>query len=330
MSLKKTTIIDLSQETGYSIATISRALNDSPLIRKSTKKLILAIATKLNYIPNLSAQNLVKKSNKTIGLLVPENSQLYYEFYLHFQKNASSRGYHVIISYSNNISEYQDFHIQRYLKLNVSGIVIAPIQEDYKILQIITNSKTPFVIINSCPPSYQGRSLFFNFQKGIEEAVSFLMQKNKKYFYHLTRKGIYYGKERRHILKNILEAHHRPYNKETVFYVDDTIEAGYLKMKQILLKRKQVDAVLCSSDQTAIGAMRAIIDQKKQIPKDVAVVGCYNTHISNYLIPRLSTIATNIKQIADHSLAKLFLEIEDHQVSKSIQLDTSFLHRETT
>ena len=61
---RKATIIDISQKTGYSIATVSRALNNFPNVKEATKKKILEISKSLNYIPNVAAKHLVKGKSK--------------------------------------------------------------------------------------------------------------------------------------------------------------------------------------------------------------------------------------------------------------------------
>ncbi len=327
---KRTTIIDIANYTGYSVATVSRALNGFELIKEKTKANILSAAKKLGYIPNLMAQNLVNKQSKSIGLVVTENTQFYYEFYLHLRKLISLKGYNLIISYSNNDASTQDFHLNRFLSLQVEGIIIAPILEKIDFIEKIKITKTPFIILNCVFTQNEEKSITFDFKDGIKQAIDFLFEKGKKNFYQLARKEIYYGIERRNFFKFALEGNGYVYDVSKVFFVRDVIDDGYEKMMEILGKDHGVDAVICSSDYTALGALRALFDSGKKVPQEVALVGCYNTKLSQYSIPRLSSVKTNIKDIAEKSVEKLFFEMKNLNKSHQIELKTSFISRETT
>jgi LacI family transcriptional regulator len=61
------TIKDIAKLANVSHTTVSRALNNSPLIKEKTKKKILDIANQLNYIPDYHAKNLVMQKSHTIG-----------------------------------------------------------------------------------------------------------------------------------------------------------------------------------------------------------------------------------------------------------------------
>ena len=327
---KRTTIIDIANDTGYSIATVSRALNGFGRIKEKTKINVLAAAKRLDYIPNLMAQNLVNKQSNSIGLVVTENTQFYYEFYLYLRTLIASKGYNLIISYSNNDVKTQDFHLNRFLSLQVEGIIIAPVLEKIHFIETIKITKTPFVILNCVFIENEEKSITFDFKDGIKQAIDFLFKKGKKNFYQLARKEIYYGIERRNFFKFALESNGLAYDASKVFFVLDVIDDGYEKMMEILEKDNVVDAVICSSDYTALGALRALFDFGKKVPQEVALVGCYNTKLSQYSIPRLSSIKTNIKDIAEKSVEKLFFEMKTPNKSHQIELKTSFISRDTT
>ena len=86
-----------------SIATVSRALNGSTLVKQITKEKILKIAEELNYIPNPIARSLSKKFTETIGVVGPD---LLGEFFMDFihsiDEEAYKRKWHVLISSSHS------------------------------------------------------------------------------------------------------------------------------------------------------------------------------------------------------------------------------------
>ncbi|WP_439426017.1 LacI family DNA-binding transcriptional regulator [Oenococcus alcoholitolerans] len=69
--MKRTTIKDIAKETGLSIGTVSKALNNVDVVKLSTKKKILNAANKLGYFPNLKGKQLKTGETKTLGFLLP-------------------------------------------------------------------------------------------------------------------------------------------------------------------------------------------------------------------------------------------------------------------
>ena len=65
------TIKDVAKLAGVSVSTASRALHDNDMISEATKKRVREAMDTLNYSPNYSAQNLVKRKSNTIGIVLP-------------------------------------------------------------------------------------------------------------------------------------------------------------------------------------------------------------------------------------------------------------------
>lgn len=93
------TIKEISKITGYSISTVSKALNDRYEIKESTKEKIRKIAKLNNYVPNNAARALRNKRTNTIGVILPEITSTYFNTFLcKIQKKASQIDYKVMIS----------------------------------------------------------------------------------------------------------------------------------------------------------------------------------------------------------------------------------------
>jgi LacI family transcriptional regulator len=95
----KVTIKDIAREAGVSHPTVSKALNGAPGVSVDIRKKIVAIAERLNYVPNLAAKRLVDRRTNSIGLIWPKLEGLFfYHLGLQIQKEAASRGIDVIMS----------------------------------------------------------------------------------------------------------------------------------------------------------------------------------------------------------------------------------------
>ena len=101
--LHRTSLKDLAQELGVSIATVSRALRNSPEIGKEMQQRVKDLAKKLNYRPNPFAQSLRKEAPKIIGVVVPNLVTHYYAAVLDgIEDEARSHGYSIISAKRTN------------------------------------------------------------------------------------------------------------------------------------------------------------------------------------------------------------------------------------
>nr|WP_321232017.1 LacI family DNA-binding transcriptional regulator [uncultured Psychroserpens sp.] len=105
------TLKELSRVSGYSVSTVSKALNNKSDINVDTREVIKSIAIKYNYIPNTFAVALRKKKAKVISVIIPQvNTSLYGSFLFNIEKIAYSRGYRVILFQSlHDISKEEEF-----------------------------------------------------------------------------------------------------------------------------------------------------------------------------------------------------------------------------
>ena len=105
MTSSKVTIKDIARELGVSVATVSRALNNSHEIHPETKQNILDKANEMRYKPNIQARNLLKRRNNMIGVVVPEFVTFFFpEIIIGIQEVVNKEGFQVLICQLNESS----------------------------------------------------------------------------------------------------------------------------------------------------------------------------------------------------------------------------------
>ena len=118
-----------------SIATVSRALRNSPEIGAEMQEKVKALAKKLNYRPNPFAQSLRKEAPRVIGVVVPNLVTHYYSAVLDgIEDEARKEGYSVISANTHEDSEKEVLAIDNFISLHVEGIIacLAQSTTDYK------------------------------------------------------------------------------------------------------------------------------------------------------------------------------------------------------
>jgi LacI family transcriptional regulator len=328
---RQKTIFDIAEALDISPSTVSRALNDSPLVKEKTKIRILKEAEKLNYIPNLAAKNLAKGQSDTVGLLLSDMSIVNSIFASLFSKDIHKSGYRSIVFNSDGSPESQDYYLKELAARRVSAIVISPIPGEYAGIKYALKAKVPVVVINRFVQNPELNHVLFDLRRGICAAVDTLVEeRDKKHFYYLAPKDIFEGIERRKVFEFALKAHGLMPAQRPVYPAEDDPESGYKAMNKILDTHEKVDAVICSSDQTALGVIRALHDRKKRVPQDVAVVGFFNTPLSEYSSPRISSIDVNMRDYVRKVVARV-VELGKNRMSKpvNISISTRFISKET-
>ena len=149
MNIKKqhrTSLKDIAVELGVSIATVSRALRDSPEIGKEMQIKVKELARKLNYRPNPFAQSLRKEAPKIIGVVVPNLVTHYYAAVLDgIEDEARRAGYSVLSANSHENFEDEQQAIDTFMRMHVEGIIacMAQTTTDYSHFQEISEIGVP-------------------------------------------------------------------------------------------------------------------------------------------------------------------------------------------
>ncbi|OHD62791.1 MAG: hypothetical protein A2096_14080 [Spirochaetes bacterium GWF1_41_5] len=329
---KPVTIVDIAKDTGLSIATVSRALNNSQKVTDKTRRKIKESASRLKYIPNEGAKALVQGTTNTIGLLLNDLSPASNTVYTILNEMTAKRDYKLLVFNSLNQINSQEHCIIDMLNRRITGIIIIPLPGAYHSLEPIYNSGTPCVIINRFVREFNFSHVIFDFRIGVCEAVDYLViSRQRKHFFQLANMDVYAGLERRKAFQFALKANQIDHSYNPVYPVDDSFKSGYEAMSLILNEHPEADAVICSSDYTAAGAIRACRDNKKKVPEDISITGYYNSEISEYFIPRISSIDANFSELCRTALDKMIAMIKNHEDHpENFSLPTRFIRRETS
>ena len=123
------TMKDIARELGVSIATVSRALKDSPRISAAQKERIQAFARAHNFCPNVIGEALRYSRTqpmKVIGVIIPEFAHYFFSSVLSgIEDEASARGYRVMVAQSNERYDKEVAICEDFYKNKVCGIIVS-------------------------------------------------------------------------------------------------------------------------------------------------------------------------------------------------------------
>ena len=135
MKQRRTSLKDLAEVLGVSMATVSRALRGSHEVGDEMKAKVQALAKQMNYRPNPFAQSLRREAPRVIGVIVPNLVTHYYASVLDgIEDYASRNGYSVISANSHESHLREEKAIESFISMHVEGIIACLAQDtgDYQ------------------------------------------------------------------------------------------------------------------------------------------------------------------------------------------------------
>jgi LacI family transcriptional regulator len=325
------TIKDIAKLAGVSHTTVSRALNDSPLISESTKTKIKTIAESLNYTPNYSARSLVLDRSYNIGLFFSTinegtSSSFFYEV-VKGVNNVVHNRFKLIVS---GIDEYADFNAIN--KKQFDGIIIMSqsTKDDHFIYNVI-DKNIPLVVLNREIQDAQVINIISDDRSGVQNAVEYLISEGHRNIALIEGKeGFKSTYERKEGYMKALINHNIPIHKDYMVEGKYDMESGYWSMKQLLNHTNVPTAVFCSNDDMAVGAIKAIVEEGLKVPEDISIIGFDDNVFSSFLSPALTTVKKPIEDISIMGTTKLLKLIAGENLEReTIYVPTELKIRET-
>lgn len=322
----KATSFDIAHMAGVSQSTVSRALNDSPLVNIETRRKVQEIARQLNYKVDKNASNLRRQRSSTIALLLFEDptsdDSMINPFFLSMlgsiTKASASRGYDLLVSFQNLDSdwhaEFEDSH-------KADGIILLG-YGDYRSyegkLTQLQEQGTHIMRWGAPVAEYPGISIGCdNFQGGkdVTEHVLSLRQGNFAFIGDVGDKAPEFQARYEGYLQ-ALEQHSGTSVASVQIDAISAESAGIDAAQQLLDRQAPLpDAIVCAADIIAVGVLKTLKAAGVQVPADVAVVGFDNIQLSAFTTPSLTTVQQNTIQAGEALVENLLRAIEGEQTT---------------
>jgi LacI family transcriptional regulator len=313
--MKRLTLKDLAEMTGFSAATVSRALNDNPRISWKSKKKIIESARKVGYQPNLIARGFRENKSYLMGLIIYD---LQNSFHAAATRNileeAQSDGYQVIIrstlDYTTGVLEA----IEDMRRAGVDGIIVTATRLEERSLEDLIKEKFPVVQVMRRLARDTGVQIIPDGAYGIQMLVNHLLRVGHRKIAMIggpddlstsrTRYEAYY---------QALQENDVPIDKEFVLKGSAfSYDTGYKLCKKLLRRRSQPDAIVCADDHIAFGAMQVIDEAGLYIPEDIAIVGFDDCEMSGHPRIQLTSVKYDMKLISRLAVKSILKQIEGH------------------
>lgn len=326
---KGMTIKDLARIAGVSHSTVSRSLNDSPLISEETKARIRQLAREYNFELNASAQSLSTRKTGTIGIIFPElyeeyrNLQYLGLLLISLRHSLEKNSCDSIINFPKN--NYTGIsNIQRLIRSKkVDGLLIVIPEIEEADWQFLVESNIPFVLLHFKQRYRHTENidyLYTDHYKGGYKATTHLIKAGCRKILCLTDKHDFIEYEdRTKGYAAALKDNDIPLDERNIFKGVVSFDFGYKVARENIDLIKQTDGVFAQADLLALGFIEGLRRHNVAVPQDYAVVGYDDIELGTFFKPNLTTIHQPREKHALLACERLVELINDINVDARMQ-----------
>lgn len=292
---------DIARLAGVSRSTVSRVINGHPHVSELTRRRVMEVVKREGFFPNPAARTLVTQRTRVLGFITPQAlpdvfADPYFPALIQgISSTANQYDYALMLWLGEGAEEEERFYYRIRQTGLIDGVVVASVVDDDPLIAHFVEDRFPFVLIG--PPPREGlNSIDIDNRHAARVAVEHLI--------HLgyQRIGMITGwlkmpsaRARLDGYRDALRMAGRSASDSRIAEGNFLEPSGYMGMKMLL--HQDVDAVFCASDTMAVGAMRALHEERLRVPDDVALVGFDDLPISAALSPPLTTIRQPIRRL---------------------------------
>ena len=330
------TIKDISAQTGYSVGTVSRVLNNQPNVSEKARKAILEAARATGFQLNTNAKQLKQQHSNSILVLVKGTSnQLFGALVEQLQLRMRDTSYPLTVDYLDENRNEVRRALQLCLEKKPRGILFLGGNRQ-NFLADFDKIGVPCVLVTADAagmPFDNLSSVSSDDRAAARMAMDALIEQGHRRFAIVggDRKVSDTTKLRYEGCLEAFASHNIPFDPELDYEnVRFSYEGGYQAACNLLDRGRSFTALFAMSDVMAIGVIRALHDRGIKVPEDVSVMGFDGVQVGEYIQPRLSTVRQDPQEMARRSVDILLENIKGTLAPRYETTPVRVLLREST
>jgi len=319
----------VARRARVSTATVSRVLNNSGLVKNTTRARVLRVIEELRYSPNLHARSLAGGRSRTIGVIVSNiENPFFLDIYKAVEEGAHSAGYELIMANTDYSSERLVTSVRLMIGRRVAGLAAIVSEMDADLIEELNGNRIPVVFYDVGAPRPNITNIRVNYRRGMEKLTSYLHSLGHRRVgfvgHHATLGPI---SER---LRALLDAVGQYTGLEVETAADtDSLEGGRRAARALLATRPQLTAIVCVNDLTAVGVLRELREKGLRVPDDVSVTGFDNVSLAQFCHPALTTVHIPRDEIG-RTICECLMNREHALLEREFVIDPELVLRDST
>ncbi len=310
------TMKDIARELGVSVATVSRALKDSPRISEDRRKVIQVYAREHNFYPNAIGEALRHSRimpQKVIGVIVPEFTHYYFSSILTgIEEAAFARGFNIMVALSDEKYEREVRICENFHRNKVCGVIVSQAKDTrtYDHYQKLIDAGIPLVFYDRICTGVNASRVVVDDYMGAYNAVTHLIESGcKRIAFYGGPMLLEISKNRYNGYKDALLKHGMAVDESIVKICDNRNDAEMVT-PEILALDHRPDGFFAVNDDTAIGILYTVKRAGYKVPDDISICGFTNGQRAIACDPMLTTVEQRGKLVGEEAAEILMDKVE--------------------
>ena len=307
---------DIARELGISIATVSRALKDSPRISEEKRKMIQEYAREHNFYPNVIGEALRHSRvmpQRMIGVIVPEFTHYYFSSILTgIEETARARGYQIMVALSGEQYEREAEICENFHRYKVCGVIVSQAKDtkNYNHYQKLLDAGIPMVFYDRICTGVNASRVVVDDYMGAMNAVTHLIDSGcKRIAFYGGPMQLEISKNRFNGYKDALLKHGMKIDESIIGLCDNRAAAEELTPKLMAMDNPP-DGYFAVNDDTAIGILYTLKHAGVRVPEDVQICGFTNGQRAVACDPMLTTVEQRGHRVGEEAATILMDKVE--------------------
>jgi LacI family transcriptional regulator len=298
---RNATINDIARLASVSKKTVSRVINQSPLVQEATRARIQAVIDKFGYVPDPQARGLAFRKSFLIGLVYDNPNAQYIvncmEGALEAVRNTE---YEVVVHPCDRKKPDFIAGVRRFVeRQKLRGVILMPpISENDELTRALSAADCAYVRISYTQIDEPARMVISNDRLAVAEVANYLVSLgHKRIGYIAGPSGFRSAIERQAGFREALAARQIALPDELIVEGGYTYESGVAGGEKLLALEPRPTAIFASNDEMAAGVYRVANKLGLSIPGDLSIVGFDDGPLAARLLPSLTTIKLPIREL---------------------------------
>ncbi|RDC59114.1 NTD biosynthesis operon regulator NtdR [Alteripontixanthobacter maritimus] len=316
------TINDVARLAEVSKKTVSRVINNSPLLSEKTREHVQSVIADIGYVPNPQARALALRRNFIIAAVHDNpNAQFLVKVQQGVLEALEGTAFGLMVQpvdrESPTIAEDLRAFIERQRPYGI--VLLPPISENDELAKVCRDAGCKYVRMASVALDEPDRMVTSNDREAVREAVSYIAGKGHKRIALIEgRSNSRSAIERRLGYEEALAAANLEVRTELIEQGGYTFESGMEAATKLLEAATRPTAIFASNDEMAVGALIAARRKGIEVPRGLSIAGFDDTPLSNHVWPPLTTVRWPISDMARIAACKLIAGPEDAPVAETL------------
>lgn len=328
--MKRVTIYDVAKDAGVSLATVSRVINGSDVVKGPTRDKVEAAIEKLGYKPNAIAQGLALQKTTTIGLVIPEASFTYTGQIINgVIAVAGMYNYNIMLhTITEGVTDISDI-IETIIKSRVDGVVIYNDKLLKNEMDTLSKYNIPIVIIGNKISGKSICSVYVDIEKAVYELSVKYLESGKRNIAIIEDRKNNYAMDQ--MVKGVTRAcKEKGIEFNNYLVIPDNYRTSYEYLKDYFKDHKH-DLIIANRDSQAMAVSNAAKENGISIPEEMEVVCVIDTKYNSMVRPQISSFAIPSYDLGMVSMRVMTKMLHNDESDESeIELSYLFTPRQST